>query len=210
MFATLKSYDLLSYLSPKRVVTVKKYTCSLFVLKSEPLWICLQKVDFCAYVLLYRLIIAHCAGRAGPCVLQSLVVLWCWSDDCLACMPLCLRGSSSYSAYLLFSALLLICLSFLLLPAVQFVLSSNSISLPVSLSCLPVFLSYVDISLVCPICLVHLRPSRLYPTDAIPHCSLAMSLLLHAVFILWSDGDTMYVRHVLSSVLRRGRMERER
>lgn len=56
----------------KRVVAVKKYTCSLFVLKSEPHWICLQNVDFCAYVLLYRPIIAHCAGRAGPCVLQSL------------------------------------------------------------------------------------------------------------------------------------------
>lgn len=76
-----ESYDLQRYLSPKRVVTVKNTHVALFVLKSEPLWIRVLKVDFCACVLLYRPIIAHCAGRAGPCVLQSLVVLWCWSDD---------------------------------------------------------------------------------------------------------------------------------
>lgn len=80
MFVT-QSPMICRYLSPKRAVTVKSPHVVLFVLESEPLWICLLKVDFYAYVLMCRPIIAHCAGRLDPCVLQSLVVLWCRSDD---------------------------------------------------------------------------------------------------------------------------------
>lgn len=137
-----RSFDPLRYLLAKRVVTVKNTHVVLSVLKFEPFWVSLLKADLYVYVLLCRPIIAHCAGRAGPCVLQSLVVLWCWSDDWerdfQACMTICLCGTSSLCAFLSTFSHLTVCIHNYYS---NLVLSSKVIFLPVCLLVLSVAIS---------------------------------------------------------------------
>lgn len=89
----------------------QKYTCTIVCFE---VWAALDLFAESWFLCVCSAVQAHnsplCRHREGPCVLQSfcgVVVLKWWLRErvCLACMSLCLRGSSSHSAYLLFSAL---------------------------------------------------------------------------------------------------------
>lgn len=115
----------LRYLSPKRVVTVKNThvvfvcfdVCATLDLFAESWFLCVRSaVGLQAYNS------PLCRQSRPMCfaVACGVVVLKWWLRErvCLACMSLCLRGSSSRRAYLLFSALFPVCLSVCLSVAV--------------------------------------------------------------------------------------------